>query len=124
YLKKGSSIIVTGEMSTELWTDREGRQHIQHNVIADSIKFSPFGRSDRMQEQMHSQGTTPTGFVPSYTPNPEMRSHTTPNYRPPQPQAFAPPQPQPFNPAPIHDFSFGEPSEALMHSGNEDEPPF
>lgn len=123
YLKKGSSVIISGEMSTELWTDREGRQHIQHNVIADSVKFSPFGKSDRQQEQGHFQGNA-TGYAPNYAPAPENRGYSAPSY--PQSPAYAPPpQPQSFNPTPVHDFSFGDlPAESSLHAEHHDEPPF
>lgn len=102
YLKKGSSVMVNGEMSTSLWTDREGRQQIQHEVIADSVKFSPFGRTDRPAQE---QGATAAAPSPSAY---------TPSYTAPQPQAFAP--------SPSHEFSFGDMSpQSDEHS---DEPPF
>lgn len=119
YLKKGSGVIVTGELTSELWTDKEGRQHIQHNVIADSVKFPPFGRSDRQQEQTSQSAATPSYASPSYAPAPEARSYAMPSYTPPQPQ----PQ-QPFAPQ-LHDFSFGDiPAESPMHSGQNDDTPF
>jgi single-strand DNA-binding protein len=46
YLKKGSGVIVMGEMhKPELWTNRDGQQQISLELTADIIKFSPFGRS-------------------------------------------------------------------------------
>ncbi|KPK32378.1 MAG: hypothetical protein AMS24_04385 [Chlamydiae bacterium SM23_39] len=48
YFKKGSAIIVMGEMSKpEIFTDREGHPQISLSVTASNIMFSPFGRSDR-----------------------------------------------------------------------------
>lgn len=102
YFKKGSSIMVSGEMSTSLWTDKEGRQQIQHEVIADSLKFSPFGRTDRPAEQgaaPAAQTSSPSAYTPSYTA----------------------PQHQAFSPSPSHEFSFGDMS---PQSNNSDEPPF
>ncbi|MBA3237549.1 MAG: single-stranded DNA-binding protein [Parachlamydiaceae bacterium] len=104
YLKKGSSAMVSGEMTTALWTDKEGRQQIQHEVIADSLKFSPFGRTDRPAEQGATSG------APSNSP-----SAYTPSYSAPQIQTHA------FTPSPSHDFSFGDMS---PQSSNSDEPPF
>lgn len=48
HLKKGSAIIVTGEMKKpEIYTDKEGRPQISLELTAESIRFSPFGKSDR-----------------------------------------------------------------------------
>lgn len=120
YLKKGSSVIVTGELTTELWTDREGRQQVQHNVIADSVKFSPFGRPDRQQEQTAQGAATPGYASPGYAPAPETRSYAAPSYTPPQSQQSQ----QPFSP-PLHDFGFNDiPAESSMHSGQNEDTPF
>ena len=52
YFKKGSSIIVTGELSKpEIFTDREGRPQISLNITANNIMFSPFGKSDSKSEE-------------------------------------------------------------------------
>lgn len=51
YFKKGSSIIVYGEMSKpEIYNDREGKPQVSLNVTASQISFSPFGRADKAQE--------------------------------------------------------------------------
>ncbi len=48
YLKKGSSVIVTGDLQKpELFTDRDGKQQISMNITAFNIQFSPFGKPDR-----------------------------------------------------------------------------
>ncbi len=45
YLKKGSPIIVFGELSKpEIFTDREGRSQVSMNITAHHLSFSPFGR--------------------------------------------------------------------------------
>lgn len=50
YLKKGSSIIVIGTLhKPEIYTDKEGRQHVSLEITAEMIQFSPFGRSDRSE---------------------------------------------------------------------------
>ncbi|MCX6989501.1 MAG: single-stranded DNA-binding protein [Chlamydiae bacterium] len=47
YFKKGSSIIVMGELSKpEIFTDRDGKPQVSMNITAQNILFSPFGRSD------------------------------------------------------------------------------
>ncbi|MGZ3633632.1 MAG: single-stranded DNA-binding protein [Parachlamydiaceae bacterium] len=108
YVKKGSAVIITGEMTTQLWTDKEGRQHIQHEVIADSVRFSPFGRSDRSEQQSQQNYGASSQYSTSQTP--QYASQPIPAYTPPQ-QAFAPE---------LSDFSFGGGSEA--HSQHEDLP--
>ena len=45
YLKKGSSVIVVGEMSKpEIFNDKEGRPQVSLNMTASNVMFSPFGR--------------------------------------------------------------------------------
>jgi single-strand DNA-binding protein len=47
YLKKGSSVVVMGELSKpEIFTDREGKPQVSMNVTANNVMFSPFGRSE------------------------------------------------------------------------------
>ncbi len=48
YFKKGSPIIVVGELSKpEIFTDREGRPQVSMNITAFNLMFSPFGRPDQ-----------------------------------------------------------------------------
>lgn len=55
YLKKGSAIIVIGEMSKpEIYTDKEGRPQISLDLTAEMIRFSPFGKSDRSGQEQGS----------------------------------------------------------------------
>lgn len=47
YFKKGSPIIVVGELNKpEIFTDREGRPQVSMSITALNIMFSPFGRPD------------------------------------------------------------------------------
>ncbi len=47
YFKKGSPIIVVGELSKpEIFTDREGRPQVSMNITASNLMFSPFGKPD------------------------------------------------------------------------------
>jgi single-strand DNA-binding protein len=61
YLKKGSAVIVVGELQKpEIWTDKEGRQQISLEITAEMIRFSPFGKpekQDHAQGQSYGQGT-------------------------------------------------------------------
>lgn len=48
YLKKGSPVIVIGEMNKpEIFTDREGRSQVSMSLTASDLLFSPFGRPDQ-----------------------------------------------------------------------------
>lgn len=50
YLKKGSPIVVMGELSKpEIYTDRNGQPQISMAVTASNISFSPFGRSEKSE---------------------------------------------------------------------------
>ncbi len=47
YLKKGSPIVVFGELSKpEIFTNRDGQPQVSMNITAQSLSFSPFGRPD------------------------------------------------------------------------------
>jgi single-strand DNA-binding protein len=47
YFKKGSSIIVMGELNKpEIFTDRDGKPQVSMSLTAYNISFSPFGRPD------------------------------------------------------------------------------
>ncbi|MCH9612529.1 MAG: Single-stranded DNA-binding protein [Chlamydiia bacterium] len=44
FLKKGSSVIITGELQKpEIYNDREGNPQVSLNLTANNISFSPFG---------------------------------------------------------------------------------
>jgi single-strand DNA-binding protein len=48
YLKKGSPVMVMGELAKpEIFNDKEGRPQIALNVTAQSLSFSPFGKTDK-----------------------------------------------------------------------------
>ncbi len=47
HLKKGSSLIVFGELNEpEIYTDRDGKPQVSMSITATNLQFSPFGRSD------------------------------------------------------------------------------
>ncbi len=58
YLKKGSAVIVWGEMGMpDIYQDKEGNPQTSFEIIAEHISFSPFGKGDRQnQEQGQGQG--------------------------------------------------------------------
>lgn len=45
YIKKGSGVVVVGDLEARLYTDKEGRPQISLEVSAWNIGFSPFGKS-------------------------------------------------------------------------------
>jgi len=48
YLKKGSAVVVFGEMQKpEIFTDREGKPQISLEITASLIQFSPFGKTEK-----------------------------------------------------------------------------
>lgn len=52
HLKKGSAIIVHGELNKpEIYNDREGKPQIALEVTAETIRFSPFGRGEKSQQE-------------------------------------------------------------------------
>ena len=74
YLTKGRMILVEGTLSSSIWTDKNGENHVQLSIAADSIDFVTSGKrnaSDSMEEKANKavkskkhKGTTPAK-VPS-----------------------------------------------------------
>lgn len=77
YLKKGSAIIVVGELGKpEIYNDREGRPQVSLEVTAEFIRFSPFGKGDKAdgqensnskQEFLQGQYTASENHAPAYS---------------------------------------------------------
>lgn len=62
FLKKGSAVIVIGEMSKpETYTGRDGTVQISLTLSAEMVKFSPFGRPDRPES--HTQPAAEDSFA-------------------------------------------------------------
>lgn len=60
YFKKGSPIMVTGELAKpEIFMDKEGKPQISLNITANNIMFSPFGKTD-------SRGTEDAQAKPAF----------------------------------------------------------
>lgn len=64
YLKKGSAVIVGGDISLESYMGRDGTPQASLVISVDSLKFSPFGRSERGDgsQSNTSEETTSLGF--------------------------------------------------------------
>ncbi|MDJ0652318.1 MAG: single-stranded DNA-binding protein [Simkaniaceae bacterium] len=68
YFKKGSAIVVSGEMlKPEVYTNKEGQSQVSLNLVAYHIAFPPFGRAERQEvgqqqgQSSHVQGQSPYG---------------------------------------------------------------
>jgi single-strand DNA-binding protein len=61
YLKKGSALVIVGELKPPtIYTSNSGEQKVNLEVIADSIRFAPFGKKDKeepvaLKPQMQQQ---------------------------------------------------------------------
>ncbi len=66
YLKKGSAIIVTGELRAEIYMDKSGQPQISLEITAESIRFNPFGSPDRQNPDQAGGAAQPreSGSVP------------------------------------------------------------
>ncbi|CCB86599.1 MULTISPECIES: single-stranded DNA-binding protein [Parachlamydia] len=63
HLKKGSAVIIMGEMKKpEIYMDKEGRPQVALELTAESIRFSPFGKSEKGDREGGAQQGG--GFAP------------------------------------------------------------
>jgi single-strand DNA-binding protein len=60
YLKKGSAVIVWGEMGMpDIYQDKEGNPQTSFEIIAEHLTFSPFGgKGDRPNQEGSQQGSS------------------------------------------------------------------
>lgn len=68
YLKKGSALIIVGEMTASIWTDKEGRPQISLDLTADLVRFSPFGKPESARQEGGQQAAQPYGQQESRKP--------------------------------------------------------
>lgn len=63
YFKKGSAIVVSGEMlKPEIYNNKEGQPQISLNLVAHNISFPPFGKTERQEgQQQQSTHSQPSG---------------------------------------------------------------
>ncbi|MBS0624064.1 MAG: single-stranded DNA-binding protein [Verrucomicrobia bacterium] len=67
YLKKGSPVIVIGEMNKpETYTAKDGTTQVSMTMTAEMIRFSPFGRPDRDNTAAPSESSGQDAFSTSY----------------------------------------------------------
>ncbi len=68
YFKKGSSIIVCGQLQTRNWTDNQGQKRYVTEVVADEVSFgAPAAAQNAGGERPAAQGYTPTAYgAPSF----------------------------------------------------------
>lgn len=59
YLKKGSGVLVVGDLEARMYTDKEGRPQISLEITAWNISFSPFGKgsSEGSSSSSSSEGS-------------------------------------------------------------------
>ena len=84
FLKKGSSVVVFGEMQKpEIFNDREGKPQVSMEITAALVQFSPFGKPDREggapaapgSQQQQNAPAAPFGAIHDSAPvNPYTRA--------------------------------------------------
>ena len=82
HLKKGSPIIVFGEMQKpEIFNDRDGKPQPSMEITAHHLQFSPFGKPEGSNAQ-HSHATAPTA---PFGNNPDSATPVNPYMKAPAP---------------------------------------
>lgn len=56
YLKKGSAVIVGGDIAVESYMSRDNTPQASLVISVDTLKFSPFGRSDSSKSHIDGHG--------------------------------------------------------------------
>lgn len=107
YLKKGSAIIVVGELQKpDIYTDKNGQPQVSLEITAELVRFSPFGRGERANEDRSGD----QGHAPAPTPN--------------QPQYAAVLGESPYGQIPAAGFSKGYASGHAKQDEEEEDLPF
>ena len=68
YFKKGSSIIVVGELQNRSWTDQHGQKRYATEVAADEVRFGESKRDSETNSLPGYQNAAPSqnsGYMPS-----------------------------------------------------------
>ncbi len=77
YLKKGSAVIVLGEMQKpEIFTNRDGAPQVAMEMTAVNIRFSPFGGGNNNRQEQGQQSYQPAGM--SSAPAADHADHGAP----------------------------------------------
>ncbi|MBS0634954.1 MAG: single-stranded DNA-binding protein [Verrucomicrobia bacterium] len=88
YLKKGSPVMVWGEMGIpDIYQDKEGNPQTSFEIIAEHISFSPFGGKDRPNQDGSDQDEETSNRFAGKAATPGARS---------APQSFAQDDDVPF----------------------------
>lgn len=106
YLKKGSAVIVIGEMNQapQVYTDKNGLQQVSMELTAEIIRLSPFGKPEGQEGAQQQQAANPYGApqqaaAPTYGAAPSYGNESygeQPSYGTPQSHAaYGAPQAQP-----------------------------
>ena len=70
YFKKGSPIVVCGEMMPpEIYQNREGNTQVSLGITANHISFSPFGKAKSSEEGSVSMNQSSPSADSSFTPS-------------------------------------------------------
>ncbi len=109
FLKKGSSLIVFGELRVGEFVGRDGEKRTSLDVTADRIAFSPFGRSQQEGGQQQQQQQSYSQPVQQQQ---QQQSYAQPAQQQPVSQGFVQ---QPAAPQPA--MSFAETGAAPAESG-------
>lgn len=92
HIKKGSPLIVLGELNKpEIWMDKEGRPQITLEVVAEMLKFNPFGKADRPE----GSSAAGTNSYSNSAPQQQQQNYgggygSSPSYSPPSSHSEAP----------------------------------
>jgi single-strand DNA-binding protein len=75
YLKKGSSVIIMGELGKpQIYTDKEGNPQVSLDITVEIIKFSPFGRGSSSSENLDDSSMSSSQSQYSYGSAPRNNS--------------------------------------------------
>lgn len=56
FLKKGSAVMIGGDLDPEIYTDKEGKPQLSLTIRAEMVRFSPF-KSDKTEGQQRPVGS-------------------------------------------------------------------
>ncbi|HRD55631.1 MAG TPA: single-stranded DNA-binding protein [Parachlamydiaceae bacterium] len=81
YLKKGSALIIMGELRVRPYADKEGNQRFSLDVTADTVRFSPFGKPDSTrQEGSQTSSASPYSGNQPFAAQAQNSYQSTPSY--------------------------------------------
>lgn len=72
YLKKGSNIVVIGELDLSIQDGRDGRPHLRAAIVADKITFAGGSSSGSTQDNSSAAASAPRAAAPVAEAQPQM----------------------------------------------------